>query len=626
MTLKTFYPKLLWNTLVKRCWFGAAAFLLMFIVMPLNAMLSFESAEELLSYNNGYINNESMSLVLDEQKEFVEFICGGNMGIGVLVIGLALMGAWSGLAWLHSRKQMDLYGSLPVKREVLYGMECATVIIWYLVSHVINVVLTLLVAVQKEIFTVEALKFGISGIGTYLLMFLSAYFWAAVAMMLTGKVLTGILGTVVLLGVLPAVALLLAALPDIFFVSYVSTSGIWYHLAIYLSPVVVCFETMSEILAYANQYSEIYAEWLPIAVQVFWLVAGAVVSVVLLKIRPAEGAEQSMVFPKTEGLIKGIILYPIAIGGGLFFWGMADNYGEHGWLWFGMIFVVFVISILIEIIYHHDRKRIFGHKLSTGIATVAAALTILLFQFDLLGMDSWIPEKDDIESMILISDLTYAYCEYPDGSHTSEGYLRNNIDEAKGECIYEYLPEGLALIKKYQAMQNGDAQAEEYFDRHGWGESVTVVFKMKNGLIKERRYRLSSESMDELCKELFKEEIYREAWLPLIMAEDNKYQVQSIDYKGVYIDTYDWSVKEKKEFVNIYKEELKMMTYEQIFEDNDSSSSMDFEDDNGAWLYGNYPLSENFVKSIAYLESVEGSLDEMIANVEKEWVEKYTEE
>lgn len=235
MTLKTFYPKLLWNTLIKRCWFGAASFLLMFIAMPLNAMLSFESAEELLSYNG------KNTLVLSEQQEFVEFICGGNMMIGVLVIGLALLGAWSGLAWLHSRKQMDLYGSLPVRREVLYGMECLTAIIWYLVSHIVNVILTLLVGVQKEIFTVDALKLGLSGIGTYLLAFLAVYFCAAVAMMLTGKVLTGILGTFVFLSIAPIIVLLMAALPDLFFVSYVSTSGIWYHVMVYLSPVVVFF-------------------------------------------------------------------------------------------------------------------------------------------------------------------------------------------------------------------------------------------------------------------------------------------------------------------------------------------------------------------------------------------------
>ena len=215
MTLKTFYPKLLWNTLMKRCWYGATSFLLLFLAMPLAAMLSFQDAEEFVSYTQVTQHLER------EKLEFVEFVAGQNALLAVIVIGLALLGAWSGLAWLHSRRQMDLYGSLPVKREVLYGMECATVVLWFLFSYIANLSLTWIVGASKGILTTRAIQLGFYSIGVFLLGFLSLYFLAAVAMMLTGKIFTGILGTLVFLGIAPVTLVLWVAFPDIFFVSYI---------------------------------------------------------------------------------------------------------------------------------------------------------------------------------------------------------------------------------------------------------------------------------------------------------------------------------------------------------------------------------------------------------------------
>ncbi len=596
MTLKTFYPKLLWNTLMKRCWYGAASFLVLFLAMPLTAMLRFQEAEELAQ--------RVLERLLNEKQAFVEFISGANIFVAVLVIGLALLGAWSGLAWLHSRKQMDLYGSLPVKREVLYGMECATAVLWFLFSYIVNLVLAWLVAISKGIFTGEAIRLGIYSIGVFLLAFLAIYFCAAVAMMLTGKVLTGILGTLVFLGIAPVTVVLLVAFPDLFFISYVSTSGVWEDIAMYLSPVVVFLNMFAHIGRYLSlDKVKNYIELVPTIVMLIWIVAGAAISVILLRIRPSEGAEQSMVFPKTEGPIKGGILYPIALGGGLFFWGIRGDYGEYGWMWFGLLFVSFVISILIEIIYHHDRKRIFKHKLSTGISVGAAIVTILVFRYDIFGIDTWIPKENKVESMILFHDYTYAWFEYPDGSDSSEEYLRKNMDQTRGDYIYDYLVEGRELLEIYRDARYGDMEAEAYLDEHGWGEDVTVVFRMKNGTISERRYRISEESMESIRKQMFEEKLYKEAWFPILLAKDDEYQINNFEFEDEAIDFSNWSVRENKQFVNIYKEELQTLSYEQIFEE--TMSYVDFFDDKGKWIGGSCPFNKNFVKSIAYIEEME---------------------
>ncbi len=595
MTLKTCYPKLLWNTLIKRCWYGATTFLVLFIAMPLAAMLSFTSAEEL---SDAYRLHRA-------QIEFVEFVSGGTVVVMLLVVGLALLGAWSGLAWLHSRKQMDLYGSLPVKREVLYGMECASAVIWFMFSYVCQLVLTILVGAQKGILTTDAIKFAVVSIGIYLLGYLAFYFLAAVAMMLTGKILTGILGTFVFLGIAPVTILLLITLPDIFFISYVMTVSWLQELAVYLSPVIVWFGILEEYAVYTDTVVKMCIPVVLTITLVLWIVVGGIVSVVLLKIRPAEGAEQSMVFPKTEGIIKACILYPAAIGGGLFFMELGYRDDGLGWLWFGMFFVILVIGILIEIIYHRDRKRIFDHKICTGIVAVAAVFTILFFRYDPFGVDCWIPNENEVEHMVLVSGGHYNHFQYPDGSKNSEVYLRNNIEKIDSDALYKYLPEGLELIKKYKDMRNGDLEAEKYLQKIGYGVDFTVVFQMKNGTMRERHYILTSESMEALEKELFTEETYKEAWYPLILAEDDAYQISYLYHDGQKIDLSNWTLKENREFVNIYKGELKQMSYEQILDELGNVYAFEFEKADGEWASGSYPLNAHFEKSLAYLASLE---------------------
>lgn len=604
MTLKTFYPKLLLNTLIKRCWYGAASFLLLFLAMPLTAMLSFKDADEFVSYT------QVTQFLPEEKWNVVEFVAGTNVFVAMIVVGLALLAAWSGLAWLHSRKQMDLYGSLPVKREVLYGMECATAVVWFLFSYVVNLSLTWVVAISKGLLTGKAIQLGIYSIGVFLLGFLAIYFCAAVAMMLTGKVLTGILGTLVFCGIAPVTVVLLVALPDLFFISYVSTSGIWENIASYLSPAVVYARMLVHIGSYLSlDKVKNYVELLPTIVMLIWIVAGAVASVILLRIRPTEGAEQSMVFAKTEGPIKGCILYPIAIGGALFFWGIRGDYGEYGWMWFGLLFVSFVISILIEIIYHHDRKQIFKHKLSTGISVGVAIITILGFRYDIFGIDIWLPKENKVESIVLLDDYNYIWFEYPDGSQNNEEYLRNNMDRTTGDYIYDYLLEGQDFLEIYRDARYGDIEAEAYLNEHGWGETFTVVFQMKDGTVRERLYRLSEESVEAIRRQMFEEELYKEAWFPIVLAEDDKFQMEHIYWEDEKIDCLGWNVQEKKQLLNIYKEELQTLSYEQIFDEEYSKSYMEFSGGKEYWMGGDFPFNKNFVKTLAFIEEMKEQND-----------------
>lgn len=589
MTSKIFYLKLLRDMIKRRIWYGAGIFLLLFISMPLAAMLSLKSETELYYYSFMDLNYE-----LEQQKfQLVEWVSGGNAFLVCLIIGIALLGAWTGLSWFHSRKKMDLYGSLPVRREILFGIESISTTILFVVPYICNMFLTLLVGMTKGLFTWRALKQGIYGIGVYLLGFWAIYLCAAIAMLLTGKIITGILGTMVFLVIGPLMYWLLAALPDIFFDTYVSHSLALEFLLPYLSPAGSFINQVIKISSYLSIPNDF--DWIPSVVLVFTVVLELAISVWLVRIRPAEGAEQSMVFPKTEGLIKAMILYPMGIGGGIFFWEIGSSRGADGWFWFGIVFVMAIVSILIEIIYHYDRKRLFEHKWSSGIALIAVLITGAIFKLDIFKYDQWIPDREDVENATMF--YRYYWGEYPDDITNSEEYLLAHLDELQGDCVFELAEEGIANLEWKEAAENGDAEARERWENQQI-TYLTIVYKMKDGSVKQRWYRVSVESADAAEKELYQEQIFKEAHLPILFEEDGTCQFSEIN--GIALDYLTKS--EMIELANIYKEELRALDYEQIHAED--SREVTICRLTGEWLGGDYLLNENFVITNAYLESV----------------------
>lgn len=212
-------------------------------------------------------------------------------------------------------------------------------------------------------------------------------------------------------------------------------------------------------------------------------------------------------------------------------------------------------------------------------------MTAAVFVFDLLGYDHWLPKEDQVERAVICSDSLW--WTYPDGSRTTEEYLETNMESIQGKAILELAREGV-----------------ENLDRTEWDDSsyssVDVYFRMKNGKIKERSYMVSDKTLRETERQLYQEEAYKQAVLPVLLLEAEDIHVEEIRRFEEYLSLDFLSTKEKTEFVKLYQEDLKALDYDEIYADN--SSFMVLYDE--AYHYTeNYPLNENFEKSTAYLKS-----------------------
>lgn len=573
------------NNMKRRIWYGAVLFLAFFFALPLKAMLQFESSAQI---------DAAFSLAQDRtaqlesvRMEFQKFVGGGDAAFMILVAVAALLGAWSGLCWLHSKKKMDMMGSLPVRRERLFAAEAFTTFFLFFTAYTVNLLLAQLAGAAKGIYTLPILIISLAGWGIHILFFLVFYLCAAAAMLLTGKVLTGILGTGVFLVIAPAVYGIWQLYPDAFWETYVDNGGgmVWMSL---LSPVGSALSAV-KIRIYQMEYLEdVGSLWLPLGASLILGLIFLALSLWLIKIRPAEGAEQSIAFPKLEGVLKAVLLYPLGLGGGLFFMLLGSIQGgevKNGfWFWFGICFSLFLGGILIEVIYHLDRKRIFEHKMWTGLGAGAVLLTAIFFAFDLSGYDKWLPGQDEFERAVACVDEYYD--NYPDGSVSSVEYLKNHIGELESISGYAVASEGIGNLYKDQT-ENEDL----------W--TLKVIYQMKNGSCKIRKYRVSEEAVRLAEKEQFEQKVYRESKYPVLLYEPSDVKLEGIEQMGNSDYLESLSQNDKTALISIYQEELSSLSYDEIQEGGNVILSLSW---GKRMSWKEYPLNENFVKTVQFLK------------------------
>lgn len=587
MTSRVSYFKLVTSGMKRRIWYGATAFFAFFCAFPLMAMMRFQSVKEITECIQDVSEREYQLNMLKE--EFQLFLGGGDLFLMFLIAGIALLGAWSGLSWLHSRRKMDMMGSLPVRREKIFLTESMVTFLLAGSAYVINMILALAVGASKGIVTGEAAAASLAGLGIYLIYFIMFYFCGTLAMLLTGKILTGILGTGVFMVIAPVIYGVLQAYLHLFFKTYVSGERTGMNQVItWLSPAGNYLSFTAVMERYWDGMTEAIAfPWITLVAAVVMGIVFAGFSFWLMKVRKAESAEKSMAFVKTEGVIKGIILYPLILGGGLFFVALSsiNGQGNDNWIWFGLLFTAVVGGILIEIIYYFDRKQIFRHKIWTGISFGAAALTAVFFVFDITGYDKWLPEEEEIAHAAMYDNDAYSWWNYSDGSHTAAGYIQNNLEQFQGKGVLELAREGV-----------------ENLDRDSWDgnyTSIEVYFQLKNGKVVKRRYTVSDQLYWKTEREMFEEKAYREVEIPIMYADDSKIQIQGIRHWNQNISLDELSNKEKRELIRNYQEDLRGLSFDEIYEKN--SSLIEFSDENYNYV-PEYTLNRNFTKTVKYLK------------------------
>ena len=633
MTSKLSYSKYIKEDIQRRGWLAALSWVLLLFGGTFNTVLALENR---FSSGDAIANYEQLRI------DFPGMLNGANaIQVTLFIFLLAILCAATGYSYLHSAEKIDFYHSLPVTRPQWFRISYVSGILIFLVPYLVSGFCTLLVGWSKNILTTKVLIDSCIAILGGILAFLVIYQIAILAMMLTGKLVTGVLAALVLIFYGNMVWGLSSSLTSAFFKTYCSSHPLTDAFVEYASPFSVfagLIHTTSTgfssepVIQGSNAFitmrfaGTINQNPFLLFVTVLMLAILGILSVQLYKKRPSEAAGNALAFPKTAPYIKVLISIPASLYLGLFF----DFQESIGTKWIILSSVLFVILLcgIIEFIYHTDLHRVVSGKISSLISILAVIGILCIMQFDLFGYDTWLPKESKLESMSFSSDCFGEYFTYPsDFDNYSYGY---DFLEQEGSQIQDFAPlyslaeEGIANVKSGispRSVYTGSC-SDDYI-------VVTIRFN-KNGSHSQRCYAVSKTSALKALATLCSNEEYRKTLFPIFHLDYD--MVRGIQLNDIYVNpvSLDLSKKQQDALLDAYKKDVLAVDISTLqnespigelsidIPDNNVSGDATYDSNLYTWtltqfyLYSSYENTLSLLKEYGYSLRTEIALEDVV--------------
>ena len=566
MTSKNLFFKLIWQDFRKRIWCPILIFLVYFLGMELRLLNYIDRMERYPSdYNytiKHYLANEFFSPAQ-------------NYTVTYLTIVVGVVCALSGYAYLHSKKQLDTYHSMPVKRENLFFARYVSGFLMFLIPMIMHTLICMLLSVANGAFSGHGVVNAIGFLGVQILCFLLLYCITIISVCLTGNMIISILGCCVLAGYSSIIAYLGHFLYNKFFHTYLSSD----------SEQTLAFSPIGMILKlhwYAEEYHEknagfsyqcilLYSLVILLVIVIFTLVG-----VWLYKKRATEVAGKSIAFSITEPFIKALVVIPVSIYSGLLIQEFTNS-NSFGWFIFGIVFGFLVIALVMEIIFRLDIKCAFHHWKQLIFNGACLILIVVVLKYDVLGYNTYVPSEKELTGCAV----------------SINGLMNIDVEERTTKYGYQYTsaldyrfehmnvidnPSVMALARKaaadnlqytkydyYEGIEESPEFQEIQEKEEGYRE-IAFQYTKKNGKKVCRQYVIdvSDEDTLGLLAEVFADSDYKLGAFPVLANGWKKVYSQvdcdSNDFSG----TVKLSPERQAKLFEVYQSELLDLTLDEV--------------------------------------------------------------
>lgn len=518
------------------------------------------------------------------QDSFDGMVGKGNAAVMGITLAGAILTGISGFSYLHSRKKMDFYHSIPLRRERLFLIQQVSSFILYLLPLLGNYLLMLMVGGIKGALWTGTWLTILQGLAVQMVNFFLIFETVVLGMMLTGKLLVAILGIGVLFAYFPGIVSILEGYAN-FFRTYTGTVDFGWEWLRYCTPL------------YSVYWSQ--QEKGNIWLLLIFLAAGFMlmgISLFLYKIRSTEAAEQSMAFPQSQSVIKWMLVLASSLGSGLIMSQIAVK-KDSLWLFFGILVGVILASGITEIVYSYDFRRAFSHRLQLLLMAIVAVGVGSVFRFDLLGYDTWLPKKDQVESMAVS-----AWSWIPVSSYWVQ---------EEGDFVYEdqssYLLEHMKITDFENLLQLAQEGTENARVPYGEMEEISTIqlrYNLKNGRIAERKYEVSNDILSRTMEQLVCTREYQDAVYQILDIDPQVYRRISVMDKFGDVVIYGDRPEDMQKLAEAYQEDLQAQEFEswkqaEVLGTLTLTAGRLAQEAN--W---DYPIDSTFTKTLEVLESM----------------------
>ena len=588
MTLRNWFFNWMIEEGKRRLWAIALSCLVFFFSLPVVAV--FLSGTE---YNPEFRKirfTEDIVALLSYDNGWMIFI----MMVLAVVLGI------TGYAYLNSRKKVDFYHSIPIKRGKLFSVTYVVGVLIVAVPYLVCLLFSVLIGWLGGADGRTILGVALTGWAYQMLSFLIVYTTSIICVMLTGNTIVALLGFGVINGFFPLLLNLLDA--------YAYT---WWKTFWNFQPMTGWVTRTSPIALYIAGLVE--------DITIGRICSRLAVSVVLILIaaflhkkRPSQAAGKAMAFYPSQPVIRIPLTIVSAMSGLIFFHTLGHGFG---WSMFGLLTGGMICHCVIEIIYHFDFKKLFSHKIQLAVSLAVAFLGFSLFRWDILGYDSWIPKEEKLESVAVYASDVDQWMDYGVLVNTE-----NSGEQEVSEYIWNWVSEDAYLLEHMELEQKNLAlelaktwieQEKSWAKEDGPQERVYVEYRLTDGRKVHRCYQIPKRKMSQVFAGIYQDNGYKTGRYPVLsMKPENveEVRVKTLDQEAylsdmesqetdmsVVVEGYqrDLMLATLQDFNQIPLGEIKFLDHTRVAAEKEERSNYSYQE-----FYPVYPSFTNTLKSL----------------------------
>ena len=503
-------------------------------------------------------------------KEWLTELTQPSFGYALPIIFVGTLLAFDFFRYLHSKKQIDFYDSLPIQRKDWFILRFLSAGLVFLIPYCICVFLEAIILVSFDLFSTVLLCNLFWNAACMLLSFLIVFIFGALCMILTGNSIVAlfIFGIISLYAPI-LIRYLYPIYAEQYFQTYFSDTTKLYYLN-YLSPMGLAYKLTHSYFGWTLKDHGI--DFIAIIVMI---ALSLVITYCLFKKRPSESAEHAMSFEKWNSVIRILIVIPVSLYIGMYL-SMIAVTGSYIWMIFGFAITCILLNGIIESIFRFDIRGLWSHKRQMLTCFVVSFVIALTFWLDLFHYDQYLPALDKVETVTFTCNGVETNTEEQNGLYGANIGLALQL----AENIIE------------QGTKLGDGPEREW---------IMFEYHLKNGAVKTRQYYMDYESNKDLLDQIFATKDYKDDICRLY--NDDWSQISHISLgDGISDIPLFLTNAEMEMFFNTYMTEYTPLTFSY---QRENSSIINFtthsknEDEFYNYTCYVYP---NFTQTIALLE------------------------
>ena len=547
MISKRSFTMLLKDDLKNRSWLLVVSFLFFSLIFP---GVILDNVQGMISiYGETDLDSHFLNALTYSGKDYY----------ALAVVLMAAFCAFTGFSYIYSRPRLDFYHSLPVKRDTWLILKTASGFVIFAAPTGAAAIEELFMGAVYHVADLNFVQAVLEKFSLYLLIFLVSYFLCLVAMMITGKLLVSVLLAPVLFGFTSIVAWLCRLFEKTFYTGYLEEE-LPDLFQKYPSPVTCMLDLAEKWNQYVENGLSGELPFLELGLLITFLLVEILLSVCLYRNRRSESAGNAVVFPKLGVLIKLLAVCAASLSVGICIKTFSYIQSDF-WFFGGIALGLLVFSGVMDFIYSTDIRSVLKNPLELLTVTLLTFGIALVFRFDLLGYDSYLPDEDKIASMSVnnysLSNVYHQVMTYTEMSSTSTT-SEDSIQVLDSYQLTEFGP-------IYTMAENGSRNAARGGSEDGTEIQVDIRYNLKNGRVVYRTYPVDRDIFKENAEKLYEKPGFIKAMYPIFSRKSS--ELSSVWAYGVNTRNGSYSFqdqKEREEFAKAYEEDLLSLKYSDL--------------------------------------------------------------